>query len=45
VRGNMYRGTVLVEGAGHWVNQERAGRCVEEILRVVGEVEGGKGRL
>ena len=40
-----YRGTVLVEGAGHWVNQEQPGRCVEEILRLVGEVEGGGTRL
>jgi pimeloyl-ACP methyl ester carboxylesterase len=45
VKGDCYRGTVLVEGAGHWVNQEQAGRCVEEILKVAGEIEGGKGRL
>lgn len=40
VEKGCYRGTVLVEGAGHWVNQERPERCVEEILRVVREVEG-----
>jgi len=36
-----YRGTVLVDGAGHWVNQEQPERCVEEILKLVREVEGG----
>ena len=51
VREGCYRGTVLVEGAGHWVNQEQPGRCVEEIMRVVREVdgdgdgEGGRGKL
>ena len=35
-----YNGTVLVEGAGHWVNQEQPERCVEEIMKVVKEVEG-----
>ena len=35
-----YRGTVLVQGAGHWVNQERAERCVEEILKMAKEVDG-----
>jgi len=39
VRQGCYRGTVLVEGAGHWVNQERPERCVEEILRLVREVD------
>ncbi|KIX09514.1 uncharacterized protein Z518_00594 [Rhinocladiella mackenziei CBS 650.93] len=37
VREGMYRGTVLVEGAGHWVNQEQPERCVEEILKMVEE--------
>jgi len=36
----LYRGTVLVDGAGHWVNQEQPERCVDEILRLVREVEG-----
>jgi hypothetical protein len=30
-----------VEGAGHWVNQERAEESVREILGLVGEVESG----
>jgi len=38
-----YRGTVLVEGAGHWVNQEQPERCVEQILKVCREVEGKEG--
>ncbi|KAL6243354.1 hypothetical protein RBB50_009906 [Rhinocladiella similis] len=37
VKEGLYRGTVLVEGAGHWVNQEQPARCVEEILRVIDE--------
>ena len=40
VKQGLYRGTVLVEGAGHWVNQEQPERCVQEILRLVREVEG-----
>lgn len=40
VERESYRGTVLVEGAGHWVNQEQPERCVEEIMRVVREVDG-----
>ncbi len=36
----LYRGTVLVDGAGHWVNQEQPERCVDEILRLAREVEG-----
>jgi len=32
----MYKGTVLVEGAGHWVNQEQPERCVEEVLKLIG---------
>ncbi|KAK5945421.1 hypothetical protein PMZ80_002626 [Knufia obscura] len=39
VEGGCYLGTVLVEGAGHWVNQEQWGRCVEEILDVAGHVK------
>ncbi|KIW38318.1 uncharacterized protein PV06_09293 [Exophiala oligosperma] len=35
VEPGMYRGTVLVDGAGHWVNQEQPERCVEEILRMI----------
>ncbi|KIW20604.1 hypothetical protein PV08_01179 [Exophiala spinifera] len=35
VKGGMYRGTVLVDGAGHWVNQEQPARCVEEILGLI----------
>ena len=40
VKEGFYRGTVLVEGAGHWVNQEQPKRCVEEIMKVVREVDG-----
>ena len=39
VEPGCYLGTVLVEGAGHWVNQEQWGRCVEEILDVAGRVK------
>ena len=39
VKEGFYRGTILVEGAGHWVNQEQPKRCVEEILKMVTEVE------
>ncbi|KAI1613976.1 microsomal epoxide hydrolase [Exophiala viscosa] len=35
VQKQMYKGTVLVEGAGHWVNQEQPERCVEEILKLI----------
>ena len=35
-----YKGTVLVDGAGHWVNQEQPERCVQEIMKIVREVEG-----
>lgn len=35
VEKNMYKGTVLVENAGHWVNQEQPERCVEEILKLL----------
>lgn len=40
VQPGMYRGTVLVDGAGHWVNQEQPERCVQEILKLVNEVDG-----
>lgn len=39
VREGCYRGTVLVDGAGHWVNQEQPERCVEEIMKIVREIE------
>lgn len=39
----MYRGTVVVEGAGHWVNQEQPARCVEEICNLADEVRGKSG--
>lgn len=39
VEEGCYLGTVLVEGAGHWVNQEKWERCVEEILDVAGRVQ------
>jgi pimeloyl-ACP methyl ester carboxylesterase len=45
VREGMYRGTVLVEGAGHWVQQERPQECVEEILKVIGGGGGGDAGL
>ncbi|KAK5192833.1 hypothetical protein LTR47_010376 [Exophiala xenobiotica] len=35
VKSGMYKGTVLVDGAGHWVNQERPERCVQEVLRLI----------
>lgn len=39
VREGFYRGTVLVDGAGHWVNQEQPERCVEEVLKIAKEVD------
>ncbi|EXJ92716.1 hypothetical protein A1O3_01268 [Capronia epimyces CBS 606.96] len=35
VKEGMYMGTVLIEDAGHWVNQEQPEKCVEEILKIV----------
>ncbi|KAL9086818.1 MAG: hypothetical protein Q9165_006965 [Trypethelium subeluteriae] len=35
-----FRGVRLVEGAGHWPQQEQPQRVVEEILRFLKEVEG-----
>ncbi|KAK5089908.1 hypothetical protein LTR05_000075 [Lithohypha guttulata] len=45
VEQGSYLGTVLVDGAGHWVNQEKWERCVEEIVDVARHVtsENGKG--
>ncbi|KAF1988744.1 alpha/beta-hydrolase [Aulographum hederae CBS 113979] len=34
-----FRGVVFVEGAGHWVQQEKAERVVEEVLRFSKGVE------
>lgn len=39
VEPGCYLGTVIVDGAGHWVNQEQWGRCVEEILDVARKVK------
>lgn len=39
VEADCYLGTVLVEGAGHWVNQERWEDCVREILDVARHVK------
>ena len=41
VKQGFYRGSVYVDGAGHWVNQEQSERCVLEILKLVKEVESG----
>jgi len=38
VERGCYTGTVLLEGAGHWVNMERPGACVREILHVAAMV-------
>lgn len=45
VEPGCYLGTVIVDGAGHWVNQEQWGRCVEEILDVAGKVKGEFSKL
>lgn len=42
VRKGSYTGTVLVEGAGHWVTQEQPERCVEQILKLVNNVSTGQ---
>lgn len=39
VKEGCYRGTVFVEGAGHWVNMERSDVCVKEILELAEEVK------
>lgn len=36
----FYRGTELIEGAGHWVNQEQPEKCVDLILKLAREAEG-----
>jgi pimeloyl-ACP methyl ester carboxylesterase len=36
----LYRGTVLIEGAGHWANQEQPERCVAEILKMARALDG-----
>lgn len=41
VKEGMYRGTVMVQGAGHWVNQEQPDECVKQILRMAASVGGG----
>jgi pimeloyl-ACP methyl ester carboxylesterase len=43
VDAKFYRGTVLVEGAGHWVQQEQPEKCIEVILGLCAEVEGKGG--
>lgn len=39
VEEGKYRGTVLVDGAGHWVNQEQPDVCAREIVRLAQEVD------
>lgn len=40
VKEGFYRGTELIPGAGHWVNQEQPEKCVELILKLAREAEG-----
>ena len=40
VRKDLYRGTHLVEGAGHWVTQEQPKECVRVIARLAREALG-----
>ncbi|KEF61309.1 uncharacterized protein A1O9_02874 [Exophiala aquamarina CBS 119918] len=40
VGNSFYRGTELIEGAGHWVNQEQPEKCVDLILKLAREAEG-----
>ena len=40
VKQDMYRGTVFVTGAGHWVNQEQPESCFIEIVKLAREAEG-----
>ena len=35
-----YRGTRLIDGAGHWVQQEQADEVIREILAFIGTTEG-----
>lgn len=44
VKEGMYMGSVYIDGAGHWVNQEKPVECVREILKMAGSV-GGVGSL
>lgn len=44
VKHGMYRGTVVVPGAGHWVNQEQVDICVDEICALAEEVLHGKSK-
>ncbi|KAF4555782.1 Hypothetical protein D9617_2g057460 [Elsinoe fawcettii] len=37
-----FRGATFVEGAGHWVQQEQAGRVVEEVLKFLRGLEEGR---
>jgi pimeloyl-ACP methyl ester carboxylesterase len=39
VRKDCYRGTVMVDGAGHWVNMEQADTCVDAVLSMAKETE------
>lgn len=34
----LYKGTVIVEGAGHWVNLEKPDECAREILSLASSV-------
>ncbi|CAH0051739.1 unnamed protein product [Clonostachys solani] len=38
VEAGLYKGTVIVEGAGHWVNLEKPDDCVREILSLANSV-------
>lgn len=40
VADGFYRGTELIDGAGHWVNQEQPEKCVDLILKLAREVQG-----
>ena len=43
VRKELYRGTHLIPGAGHWVTQEQPEECVKIIARMAREAMGGGG--
>lgn len=45
VEKGCYLGTVLVDGAGHWVNQEQWERCVQEIVDVAKHVSSDDAKL
>lgn len=40
VEAGKYRGTVIIENADHWVNQEQPEACVQAILNLAREVTG-----